>query len=190
MPPRRRLTAKRQPGVLEHANLSVCVSDRLMDAIAVDGPWNLVWNDKIHKTIRARDLLSRPLLEQFHPVAMAKAFCQESEFKAMARGAVLDFHFPAKSSASTALGPVTAQTVVRYCRELEKKALETFLQRHGLKIAELLQAPEPMDDSCLAFCPRCQAQFTFVDGECSDCGGIKLQAFTGSSRKAQPAVSG
>lgn len=142
-------------------------------------------------TIRARDLLSRPLLENFHPVALAKAFCRESEFKAMARAAVLDFHFPAKSTVPSATAPAIPQAVVRYCRELEKKALETFLQKHGLKIADLLQPPRRMDESCVAYCPRCQAQFTFVEGECSDCGGIKLQPFTTSSRqKAEPIASG
>ncbi|HVA85571.1 MAG TPA: adenosylcobalamin-dependent ribonucleoside-diphosphate reductase [Candidatus Saccharimonadales bacterium] len=50
------VTAKRRPGVLEHANLSVCVSDAFMDALACDADWNLVWNGKIHKTVRARQL--------------------------------------------------------------------------------------------------------------------------------------
>src|SRR5579884_1936504 len=50
------VTAKGRPGVLEHANLSVCVSDRLMDAVASDSPWDLVWNGKVKKTIRARAL--------------------------------------------------------------------------------------------------------------------------------------
>lgn len=50
------VTAKRSPGVLEHANLSVCVSDRFMEAVAADTDWRLVWDSKVHKTIRARDL--------------------------------------------------------------------------------------------------------------------------------------
>src|SRR5262249_26615939 len=50
------VTAKRGPGVLEHANLSVCVSDRLMDAVATDSSWDLVWDGKVRKTIRARAL--------------------------------------------------------------------------------------------------------------------------------------
>jgi ribonucleoside-diphosphate reductase alpha chain len=36
------VTAKRRRGVLEHANLSVCVSDRLMEAVAADSAWDLV----------------------------------------------------------------------------------------------------------------------------------------------------
>jgi len=50
------VTAKHRQGVLEHANLSVCVSDRLMTAVTADTDWDLVWDGKVHKTIRARDL--------------------------------------------------------------------------------------------------------------------------------------
>jgi ribonucleoside-diphosphate reductase alpha chain len=50
------VTAKRHPGVLEHANLSVCVSDAFMEAVANDAMWKLVWNDEVRRTIRARDL--------------------------------------------------------------------------------------------------------------------------------------
>jgi ribonucleoside-diphosphate reductase alpha chain len=50
------ITAKRRPGVLEHANLSVAVSDCLMDAVTADAAWNLVWVGRVYRTIRARDL--------------------------------------------------------------------------------------------------------------------------------------
>jgi len=42
--------------MIEHANLSVCVSDAFMDAVANDSEWRLVWDGKVHKTVRARDL--------------------------------------------------------------------------------------------------------------------------------------
>jgi ribonucleoside-diphosphate reductase alpha chain len=50
------VTAKRRPGILEHANLSVCVSDALMEAVRADADWPLVWEGKVQKTLRARDL--------------------------------------------------------------------------------------------------------------------------------------
>jgi ribonucleoside-diphosphate reductase alpha chain len=50
------ITVKRRPGMIEHANLSVCVSDAFMEAVAQDAPWDLVWNGRVHKTVRARDL--------------------------------------------------------------------------------------------------------------------------------------
>ncbi len=50
------ITVKRRPGMIEHANLSVCVSDAFMRAVAADDDWQLVWDGKVHKTLRARDL--------------------------------------------------------------------------------------------------------------------------------------
>ena len=139
-------------------------------------------------TIRARDVLSRPLLENFHPVAIAKGFCRESEFKEMARTAVLDFHFPSKPIRPVTSGP--EQCIVHYCRDLERKTLEGFLQKQGIKIEDLLQAPERMEETCLVYCPRCHAQFTFTEGECPDCGGVKLVAFpVAGGKKVEPVPS-
>jgi ribonucleoside-diphosphate reductase alpha chain len=50
------ITVKRRPGVIEHANLSICVSDRFMEAVRHDQPWDLVWDGQVKKTLRARDL--------------------------------------------------------------------------------------------------------------------------------------
>lgn len=50
------ITVKRRPGMIEHANLSVCVSDAFMEAVAADADWPLIWDGKVHKTLRARDL--------------------------------------------------------------------------------------------------------------------------------------
>lgn len=50
------ITVKRRAGMIEHANLSVCVSDNFMDAVAADSDWNLIWAGEIQKTIKARHL--------------------------------------------------------------------------------------------------------------------------------------
>lgn len=50
------ITVKRRPGMIEHANLSVAVSDAFMEAVASDGDWQLIWDGKVHRTVRARDL--------------------------------------------------------------------------------------------------------------------------------------
>jgi ribonucleoside-diphosphate reductase, adenosylcobalamin-dependent len=50
------ITVKRQSGKIEHANLSVCVSDHFMQAVKDDADWNLIWQGEVKKTIRARDL--------------------------------------------------------------------------------------------------------------------------------------
>src|SRR5581483_5101134 len=50
------ITVKRTPGKIEHANLSVCVSDRFMQAVRDDADWDLIWQGEVKKTVRARDL--------------------------------------------------------------------------------------------------------------------------------------
>jgi ribonucleoside-diphosphate reductase alpha chain len=50
------ITVKRTAGKIEHANLSVCISDAFMEAVKNDADWNLTWQGKVMKTIRARDL--------------------------------------------------------------------------------------------------------------------------------------
>lgn len=50
------ITVKRTAGKIEHANLSVCISDAFMEAVKNDSDWNLTWQGKVMKTVRARDL--------------------------------------------------------------------------------------------------------------------------------------
>ena len=50
------ITVKRTRGKIEHANLSVCISDTFMQAVKDDANWDLIWQGEVKKTIRARDL--------------------------------------------------------------------------------------------------------------------------------------
>ncbi|MDQ2905966.1 MAG: hypothetical protein M3Y81_20790 [Chloroflexota bacterium] len=50
------ITVKRKAGKIEHANLSVCISDKFMEAVKNDDKWDLVWQGEVKKTIRAREL--------------------------------------------------------------------------------------------------------------------------------------
>ncbi|HTK11522.1 MAG TPA: LAGLIDADG family homing endonuclease [Ktedonobacteraceae bacterium] len=64
------ITVKRKSGQIEHANLSVCVSDAFMEAVKSDSDWNLVWQGEVKKTIRARalwDLICNSAWESAEP---------------------------------------------------------------------------------------------------------------------------
>lgn len=50
------ITVKRTAGKIEHANLSICVSDAFMQAVKDDSDWKLTWQGEVKKTVRARDL--------------------------------------------------------------------------------------------------------------------------------------
>ena len=50
------ITVKKQAGKIEHANLSVCISDAFMQAVKDDANWDLTWQGEVKKTIRAKQL--------------------------------------------------------------------------------------------------------------------------------------
>ena len=50
------IEAKKDRTRLRMFNLSVLVSDALIEAVDADGEWKLHFNDEVHETIRARDL--------------------------------------------------------------------------------------------------------------------------------------
>ncbi len=53
------IEAKRTKGRLTNFNLSVLVSDAFMDAVKTDSSWDLVFDGRVYKTLRARDLWDR-----------------------------------------------------------------------------------------------------------------------------------
>ncbi|HEX5417375.1 MAG TPA: adenosylcobalamin-dependent ribonucleoside-diphosphate reductase [Chloroflexota bacterium] len=50
------ITVKKRPGMIEHANLSICVSDRFMEAVGQDADWQLIWDGEVKRTVKARAL--------------------------------------------------------------------------------------------------------------------------------------
>jgi ribonucleoside-diphosphate reductase alpha chain len=53
------IDAKKSAGRLSNFNLSVLASDAFMAAVADDAPWDLVFEGKVFRTLRARDLWDR-----------------------------------------------------------------------------------------------------------------------------------
>jgi len=125
--------------------------------------------------MRAYDALSRPLLEMFHPLAVAQVFLSDRAFREFARRLLLDLHHPALPGCPNALPE--AQTAEQFFREALRDATEAFLSKQGFTPEELRRAPNPGDESSRAYCPRCEAQFTSTIGRCMDCGGLELVAF-------------
>ena len=53
------ITAKSDPARLRMFNMSVLVTDPFMEAVKADGPWELVFDDKVYQTVQARDLWNK-----------------------------------------------------------------------------------------------------------------------------------
>jgi hypothetical protein len=126
-------------------------------------------------SVRARDLLTRPLLERFHPLAIAQVLCSVPAFEQLAAQFLRELRFPALPLCPRS--EPNAQATARYAREFLLRTLETFLKRNGCRPEKLLQAPLRSDPNCQSYCPRCHSQFTVLVGSCPDCGGIELVPF-------------
>ncbi len=124
--------------------------------------------------LRAHDALSRPLLENFHPLAVAKQILPDKEFRPFARRVLLDLRHPAQPWTTSEQPEVVATEA--YSRYILLTAAEGFLKQHGLAPDQLGQAPAPADAACRSYCPRCDAQFTTLSGKCADCGGLAVVA--------------
>jgi hypothetical protein len=138
-------------------------------------------------TVRAHDTLSRSLLEGFHPLAIAKDFCTEDEFRNFASILLRDIRHPALS-----LCPRTEPLAIEtesYGRNLLDKTVEDFLRKNNVSLKKLLLPPEPADLTCVSYCPRCLTQFTTLTGKCDDCGGIPLISFGDASTKLKPTLA-
>ena len=125
--------------------------------------------------IRACDALSRPLLEAYHPLALANVFCPTERFEAMARSYWREILCPALPICPRE--DRLALETERYWRAVLQDAAGQFLKRSGIDTDALNQPPLPADDTCLSYCPRCLAQFTAREGICVDCGGLALAPF-------------
>ncbi len=135
--------------------------------------------------VRALDLLTRPLLETFHPLAVAKVFCAPSRFESLATEFLREITYPAvRILADAQPYAVSAES---FARELDKKLMESFLRRSGLDPKQLLRPPPATDPNCQSYCPRCLAQFTKPSGECPDCGAVELIAFPANAPPSSPA---
>ncbi|CUJ84129.1 Ribonucleoside-diphosphate reductase NrdZ [Ruegeria denitrificans] len=53
------ITAKSDPARLRMFNMSVLVTDPFMEAVKADGPWDLMFGDKVYHTVQARDLWNK-----------------------------------------------------------------------------------------------------------------------------------
>lgn len=57
---------KQKEGILSSFNLSVGISDKFIKAVKEDSDWDLVWEGKVFKTIKARDLWEQIIISAWH----------------------------------------------------------------------------------------------------------------------------
>lgn len=126
-------------------------------------------------TMRAHDMISRLLLEKFHPLSVARQLLANGAFLDFARRALRDLRHPALPACPNPQ-PQAIATESFYRRTL-LEVTEAWLLENKYSPEELCRPPTPAEESCRAYCPRCEAQFVAPVGECTDCGGLPLVAF-------------
>jgi hypothetical protein len=125
--------------------------------------------------IRAVDLLTRPALEAFHPVALARKFFTPAVFETFASRCVRDLRHPARPEFAS--NDPAARNTENWFRRVQLESVEKFLSGHGVGASKLVLVPAKAESGCVSYCPRCLAQFTVREGVCEDCGGLPLAGF-------------
>jgi hypothetical protein len=118
--------------------------------------------------MRAADTLTRPLLEQVHPLTTALALCSPADATAVARKWLVDSGLAAEADwgarSSAALSPAA-------------RAADALLGQVKLSIAGVLSPPPAEHEGCRSYCPRCASQYLLRGGWCSSCGSVALRPF-------------
>jgi len=130
--------------------------------------------------MRGRDFLSRRLLETYHPLAVVGEFCTPQAFRAFAEKTLRDLRYTITPSYSDK--EVARKEAEIFSRQTLLRTMENFLRRNKLDPDELCGAPK-REETCQSFCPRCLTQFTTIDGQCADCGGVPLVALKTVSKE-------
>ena len=125
--------------------------------------------------IRARDMLTRPLLENFHPLTIARVVCAPKQFRSLASAILREIRHPALPLCP--LADARAQEAERSWRLLVQNRIEKLLRKSGLDLEELSGPPAPSDSACRSYCPRCLTQFVTEAARCGDCGGLQTVSF-------------
>lgn len=121
--------------------------------------------------MRAPAILSRHLLEGFHPLAVAAELLDKDSFKSLARGWWRDLNHPLLPATP---GDAAAAEIVNTFRLLQRDAVSRFLNGQNLAVENLVKPAAPTDRSHTQQCPRCETQFTRNASACRECGGIAL----------------
>lgn len=116
--------------------------------------------------IRARDLLGRTLLEEFHPLCAAHALCSARDFETLAPVVVRDMRYP--------LLPVFPAGSPESARRIEEW-FRTELLQLAARLSPATPPPVRSDPTHQRYCPRCWQQFTAEATVCPDCGGRPLE---------------
>lgn len=125
--------------------------------------------------MRFHDVLMRDALALSHPLAIARAVCNDAAFVRMAEDVYRDLRYPIVPADDQS--DDNARQAMTWFRERMRDATERLLAACSVRPENLLRSPTPDNDASLSFCPRCHLQHTKATGNCPNCAGVALAAF-------------
>lgn len=147
-----------------HSGTVLCFWRRLRGAGGSRGQLALTALSPL-QAVRSIDLLARPTLARFHPLA-ASALLGKRERRDIARSILIDNLFARGLDEHTGDFGVECE---RWYRGRLARAMEAHLREAGIEPDEWLAPPEPDDDSKRSYCPRCALQLELLDAPCPEC---------------------
>lgn len=125
--------------------------------------------------VRAVDVLSRDLLAEFHPLAVACAALERESFEEFAARVLRDARnpLPIRRDGGDALVHATDLE----WRERIVQTFEDWAERHGIARERWTAPPVRLAADCRTYCPRCVEQFTLDAGTCTRCWDLPLAHF-------------
>ncbi len=116
--------------------------------------------------IRACDAISRHLLVEFQPLAVAIAVCPPDEARRFARSVLADIRHPLEFVLSGK--EIERQVEMEFTQQLAVAA-ERLLANAGFDLESLLAPSQREDPSCKTYCPRCDRQYCCDASSCASC---------------------
>lgn len=122
-------------------------------------------------SMRAADILTRNLLAEYSPIVVATVLSGSANEQQFLRAFVLDLKYPLKHEVTDP----TAMETIDWATAEQLKASLAQVQRAG---DAFVLGPVEREGESIAYCPRCGVQFVVSEGECPDCPGVELVAFS------------
>jgi hypothetical protein len=117
--------------------------------------------------IRACDVLARDLFAGWHPLAASSAVLPAEEFTRFAGEQLRQWRFDDHHDS--------------WYQETVGRLMDRAIRQAGAR-PETLLLPAKRESGCVAYCPRCLAQYLKTPEACTDCGFERPVAFAGSAK--------
>ena len=123
-------------------------------------------------TVRIRDFLSRDLFAAFHPLAVARATCDDASAHRFAAQEMRRLQYPADYERHSISCPVAS-----WFDQEWRNVVQNWARREFQKAESLMEPPARQNPASLSYCPRCHEEFVIERAECPDCPGVSLRSF-------------